>query len=450
MKATLEKLFGMLESPIIWLSNQTLLRKVAIPVAKTSGLGHDVDSDNVFDLAPVDLARHAYILGSTGCGKTSLILKLIEKDLLAEQSVVILDMRGDLVAGVLSLCESKGVDPDRVTLLDLREKENVQGFNPLSGAGEPFIRALHVLDVLASEAASWGVQLEETLRSALLVLAEAKEPLTKIAQLFYDHAFRARCLSQSRDDDLIAFWDRYDALKVERQQTWALPVLNKVTSLLAVPNLRRVLEGNPNLELGDVLNRKGSVLLVSLAVDELHRSSRMLGSLIVSAISREVLSRVEVPERNRNPIRLYVDEFENMASASFESLIAEGRRFKLSLVLSHQTLSQLQIRLRSVIRNNVGLQLIFQCGFEDAKTVSNELPNDLGVAQIRELGVGQAIVMTRDGEAQTVQFDAPSKLHPPKRVAEYRRLVLSKLNPKRCKTDDDQVKTEQLDLGGWL
>lgn len=446
----MEKLFGMLESPIIWLSNQTLLRKATISVPVATGLGHDVESDDVFDLGPSDLARHAYILGSTGCGKTSLILKLIEKDLLAQQSIVILDMRGDLITGALSLCESKGIDPNRVTLLDLRDKEFVQGFNPLAGAGEPFIRALHVLDVLAEEAASWGVQLEETLRSALLVLAEAKEPLTKIAQLFYDPAFRTKCLSRSQDEDLIAFWDRYDALKVERQQTWALPVLNKVTSLLAVPNLRKVLDGNPSLELGDVLNRKGSVLLVSLAVDEFHRSSRMLGSLIVSAISREVLSRVDVPERSRNPVRLYVDEFENMASESFESLIAEGRRFKLSLVLSHQTLSQLQNRLRSVIRNNVGLQLIFQCGFEDAKTVSNELPNDLGVAQIRELEVGQAIVMTRDGEAQTVQFDAPPKLSPPKRVAEYRRQVLSKLRPTEPSRIDEVDKTGQLDLGGWL
>lgn len=450
MKSTLEFIFRILEMPIIWLSNQTTFRKHQALLATPSGLGKVVETDETFNLDTPDLSRHAYILGSTGCGKTSLILQLIEKDLQDGHSLVILDMRGDLVAGALSLCESKGVDPKRVRLLDLREKNLVQGFNPLAGAGEPFIRALHVLDVVAAESASWGVQLEETLRSALLVLAGAREPLTKIAQLFYDPNFRRHCLHPASDEDLIAFWDRYDAMSVEKQQSWALPVLNKVSSLLAVPNLRKVLCGNPELNLGEVLNERGSVLLVALAVDEFHRSSRMLGSLVVSAIAREILGRVEIPERDRNPVRLYVDEFENMASESFEGLIAEGRRFKLSLILSHQTLSQIQHRLRSVIRNNVGVQLLFQCGFEDARSLANELPEGLGMAQIRELTVGQAIVMTRDGEAGTVQFNAPPKPRPIQKVLDYRRRVLSRLSAQPVPSVRQPSAEHPLDLEGWL
>ncbi|HVT12457.1 MAG TPA: helicase HerA-like domain-containing protein [Fimbriimonadaceae bacterium] len=104
-----------------------------------------------------DLARHTYILGATGCGKTSLILRLIEQDLKRGHTVAVVDLRGDLVRGVLGLCDRLEIDPERVTLLDLREKQRVQGFNPLSGAGEPYVRALHVLDVVQLEAESWGV-----------------------------------------------------------------------------------------------------------------------------------------------------------------------------------------------------------------------------------------------------------------------------------------------------
>jgi len=401
----------------------------SLPKPEGDCLGEVMDTGQPVSLSSADLARHAYILGSTGCGKTSLILKLIERDLKAGHSLVVLDLRGDLAAGSLALCECLEIPSDRVTLLDLREQKRVQGFNPLGGAGEPYIRALHMLDVIAVEAQSWGVQLEETLRSALLVLAHAGEPLTKLEALFYDASFRGSALNKCADEQLLNFWDRYGSMSPERQQAWALPVLNKVTSLLAVPVLRAVLSGEPKLDLCGLLNRRGSVLLVSLAVDELHRSARMLGSLLVSAIAREMMARVNVSERGRNPVRLYVDEFENMASESFEGLIAEGRRFGLTLVLSHQTLSQLPAKLRSVIRNNVGIQLLFQCGFEDARDVAKELPEGFDLELLRSLSVGEAILMYRDGTAEHVAFSAPRKLPTASRVREYRDKVLPGVEP---------------------
>jgi hypothetical protein len=396
-------------------------------VPQSSALGREVETGEPFGIGPGDLKRHAYVLGATGCGKTTLILKLIRQDVAMGHTTVVIDMRGDLAAGALGVCRELDVPADRVTLLDLRERDRVQPFNPLGGAGEPYVRALHVLDVVASEAESWGVQLEETLRSALLLLAVAKRPLTDLERLFADDAFRRGCLSKATDEGLAMFWERYEALSPEKRNAWTLPVLNKVSSLLAVPVLRHVLGGQPPFDLGRTLGTKGHVLLVSLAVDELHRSSRMLGSLLVSAIAREMMARVNVPERDRNPVRLYVDEFENMASESFEGLIAEGRRFGLTLVLSHQTLSQLPARLRSVVRNNVGIQLIFQCGFEDATAVANELPEDVKASDLRALGVGEAFAMSRDGEAARVKFDRPEPAPHPAAVEAYRARVLYRL-----------------------
>lgn len=385
----------------------------------TYGLGRIVESGNAFSLGSDDLAKHCYILGATGCGKTSLILKLIEQDLKGRHSLVVIDLRGDLVSGALNLCASLEIELSRVKLIDLRSS-GFAGFNPLSGAGEPFVRALHLLDVLSSESESWGVQLEETLRSALLLLAGARKSIVELERLFYDNRFRNACLNVVSDEALIAFWARYEELSPEKRQSWALPVLNKVTPLLAVPVLREVLGAESPIDLGEFTAKPGTVLLVSLAVDELHRSSRMVGSLIVSALSREMMARVNVPERKRNPVRLYVDEFESMASESFEGLIAEGRRFGLTLVLSHQTLSQLPLRLRSVIRNNVGVQIVFQCGFEDARTVARELPEGIEVGSLRVLEVGEAYVVNRAGEAVLTKFAPPRKQLPDEDVATLR------------------------------
>ncbi len=403
------------------------------PSSETSFIGIETDTGSPFSFSAYDLSRHCYMIGSTGAGKTNLILRLLERDIRSNQSVVVIDMRGDLVAGTIGICQSLAVDPNRVSLLDLREKERIQGFDPLSGAGEPHIRALHLLDVISGESAGWGVQLEETMRNCFLLLASANEPVTRLEAVFYDDAFRASCLAMTDDVSIIGFWERFGSLSRDRRQTWALPVLNKVTPLLATPTLRAVLSGNDPLNLDSVLGTPGSILLVSLAVDELHRSSRMIGSLVISSIAREMLARVNVPERLRNPVRLYVDEFETMASDAFEGIIAEGRRFGCMLVLAHQTQSQIPARLRSVIRNNVGVQVIFQVGFEDASSIAKELPKEVTAPDLRSLAVGQALVMWRDGETVHVTFSKAENRSSPGAAEAFRASVLpsrpAKANP---------------------
>ena len=128
--------------------------------------------DQLVSITPSQLTTHALLLGATGSGKTNLLHHMIAQDIERGQSLCVLDLRGDLVASVLELCAGR-VDPRNVCLIDLREKTRPTGFSPLYGPGEPYFRALNVLDVLEAESESWGVQLSETLRNALMLLAEA-------------------------------------------------------------------------------------------------------------------------------------------------------------------------------------------------------------------------------------------------------------------------------------
>lgn len=317
-----------------------------------------------------------HILGTTGSGKTTFLHRLILKDIEANRSLLILDLRGDLVEAALAICYACEVDPARVVHFDLREKQNPTGFDPLFGAGEPYFRALNVLDVVAEQSESWGVQLAETLRNALLLLAEAGERLTKIESLFYDGAFRRQCLTRCTAEPVVSFWERFEEIGPDRLASYALPVLNKVSLLLSTANLRAML-GHPSpVDLGRAVNTPGSIILVSLAADELHGASRMMGSLMLSAITREVFARVEIPEKDRVPIRFYVDEFENFGMHDFASILSEGRRFGLTLVLAHQTLSQLSKPMRSLILGNVGFKVVFRVSMEDSFAMSKDMSGD--------------------------------------------------------------------------
>jgi len=362
--------------------------------------------DVLVPLTISELKTHGLIIGATGSGKTTLIHHLMAQDILKGHSFAVLDMRGDLVNAAIELC-SDHVEPGEVALFDLREKHRPLGFNPLAGAGEPYFRALGVLDVVATESESFGVQLAETLRMAVMLLAEVRAPLTDLERVFYNSVLRGELVAQCRNEPVVSFWTRYSALSPDRQQALAMPVLNKVSLLFATDSLRRML-GNPTpCDLGAHLNRRGSVTLVSLAVDELHAAGRMVGSMLLATICREIFSRVEIPEPRRNPVRLYVDEFEHFGTKEFETILAEGRRFGLSLVLAHQTLAQLAPKVRSMILNNVGVKVVFRSGREDGSTLSKDLTGDPKAINVSLLEVGEA-VLARRGEAPfVVEINAP-------------------------------------------
>jgi hypothetical protein len=54
---------------------------------------------------------------------------------------------------------------------------------------------------------------------------------------------------------------------------------------------------------------------------------------------------------------LYVDEFQNIATESFETVLTEARKFRLCLTMAHQSLKQLDAKLVSLILANAQLQV---------------------------------------------------------------------------------------------
>lgn len=358
-------------------------------------------------LPPHVLATHGLIIGATGSGKTNLLHHLIAGDLMRGKSIVVLDARGDLALATVELAARADVDPTDVRFFNLREKDQPLGFNPLAGNGEPYYRALGLIDAVAAESESWGVQLAETFRNAALLLAETGSPITKLDGLFHNRAVRRGLIARASSEPLRAFWSRYDSLSADKQSVLASPVLNKVSALLSTVGLRRMYGHPAPVDLAEHLGTPGSVTLVSLAVDELHSAGWMTGSIMLSSICREVFSRATVAESQRNPIRLYVDEFENFAMRDFESILAEGRRFGFSIVLAHQTLAQLTPKLRSVILGNVGVKVVFRTGYQDAEVLNRDLAGIKGAFDLPSLPVGEAVLWRRGEFPFQIEINAP-------------------------------------------
>jgi Type IV secretion-system coupling protein DNA-binding domain len=362
--------------------------------------------------------RHLYAIGGTGSGKTNCLMNLVSHDIQMGRALCLFDLRGDMVDRVLlqlAAQETPTTIGKRLVIIDLRrsaEGEGIVGINPLAyhGSSDPYAHAMHLLGIFRKNAESWGVQLEETLRNCLIALSLTGWTLLEIDPLLSNAAFRQEVMQGVTDSHVRSFFARYDALPLDQQNTWRLAVMNKITPLLAVPHLRRLLgQRIPTVDLATMLDTvPGAIVLIALAVDRLQESAHLLGGLLLSSLESAILGRVDIPEEKRVPVHLYVDEFENMAGDRFASIIAEGRRFGLGLTLSHQNLAQLPATLRDVIRNNVATQLLFSTGAVDASELSKEVVSpQLKREDIKNLlmtqGVGEAFLVRRGQEAVRIR-----------------------------------------------
>ncbi len=117
----------------------------------------------------------------------------------------------------------------------------------------------------------------------------------------------------------------------------------------------------------------GKILIVNLSKGKIGEDAcSLLGSMIVTSIQLSALYRSIQPEHERRPFYLYVDELHSFVSLSFADILAEARKYKLSLFLTHQYIEQLHENIRAAIFGNVGTVISFRVGATDAAYLAKE------------------------------------------------------------------------------
>ena len=356
--------------------------------------------------------KHVYVTGGTGAGKTNLLLNMIDADVAAGRGIGFLrrpgghgrprprPARGPVRAG--------GAGCDRLLLVDLRSPpagsglDYVVGLDPLSQGSDPYSQVAFVMDVLRQQfGGSLGCQTEELLRNVLLAMALSPDrpPLADVELFLASPEARGALLQGVEDRGVLRFFARFNALADTRQ--WISPVMNKLTPMLSLPALRRFLGDPCSVSLRDFLDsRPDPILVVALAADEIHGAAALAGTLLVSAVASAIMRS---GRKAAAPFFLFLDEFQNLAAGSsekFEELISESRRYGMSLTLSHQSTSQLEPRLRVLIRNVISTHVVLATGGVDSDLLAGEMSGDEPKAVMKQILLSQKpgeAVLTRRG-----------------------------------------------------
>ena len=348
--------------------------------------------------------RHAYILGATRMGKSTLLLNMIAQDMQQGRGLCLIDPHGDLALDILQRVPDRRMDD--VLYLDLSDSEYPLAMGLLEAHNEQEERLLcsDLLSVLRRLfAASWGDRLEHIFRHAILTLLAASRrgtdsaehaperfTLRDIRPLLSNKAFRERVVQVVDDLDLKAFWQ--GEFQSYSPSTFA-PLYNKLGLLLSSPVVRNIVAGRQSkLSIADVIAGK-QILVVNLASSRIGSdNAHFLGALLVSKLQIAAMQGLRLSLAERTPFTLYVDEFQNFVVSSFEIILSEAGKAGLSLVMANQFLEQLNGHLQTAILSNVGTLCSFRVSSDSGRLLEKEFAGRFKSHDLVSLNRGEAVV----------------------------------------------------------
>jgi hypothetical protein len=328
----------------------------------------------LFRVTSSERTAHLYVIGVSGKGKSKLLEHCLYQDIAAGRGCGLIDPHSLLADDLFRLLITRGIldDPEirkRIVYVDPARTDYVIPFNVLATQAEhPYDIAAAVLEAFRR---TWPESLREAphfsnvVTAALIVLIENGLTLIHMPRLLTNTEFRDQCLERVTEPQVVQFFhDRYDRWGREaplmREST-----LNKIGAFSLNPRLKLMLGQKANhLDFREIMD-EGKILLLDLGHSD-GETNRLIGSLMVTGLELAMRRR-----KNRKLWNLTIDEFAGYVAnegsvKTLAHVFSEGRKFRMSMTVAHQDLSQLTPRMLGAL-SNVQTKVVFGIGRRDAE-----------------------------------------------------------------------------------
>lgn len=344
-------------------------------------LGWPMASDSLFRVGYNDLRRHLFVIGQTGSGKSTLLKNLAYQLILQNAGVSLIDPHGDLSEELLKLIPRRRFDD--VVYFDASDPGFAVALDWF-GRSMPKERREPIASALVAAfrgffGDSWGPRLEMILSASLLALLEAEgQSLLGLQRLLEDQRYREWVVGQVSNPMVRSFFENQMGKWDKRQHAeFVGPVLNKVSRLFLHASTRGLCaqvkaKANVRFMMDD-----RRILIANLAKGKIGGdSASLLGAMLVALFEQSAFSRAEMPEADRVPHTLIVDEFHNFATTRFASAFSELRKYGLSIVACTQYLQQTLPEIRDSVFGNCGTIIALRTGADDADLLRRQMGDE--------------------------------------------------------------------------
>ncbi|MFH0818611.1 MAG: hypothetical protein V1898_01320 [Patescibacteria group bacterium] len=370
-------------------------------------------SNILFGIKREDRRRHLYIIGKSGVGKSKLLEGLILDDIRDGKGVCVMDPHGDLIQNIIKFIPEERVKD--TIYFNVPELDWPVAFNPLEGISLDMKQQMTqgFIEVFKKFfGADWSPKIEHVFRFTVLALLDCeKSTVVGMMKMLTNRKYRQTIIPQIQDSVVKHFWaNEFSSWSEKFDNEAILPLVNKLGQFLSNNIIRNIVAQPENtIDFNDVLNNE-KVLLIEMSKGKLgEENSNLLGAMLITKIYQTAMERAKIPEAERKEFYLYIDEFQNFATETFENILSESRKYKLNLTLSHQYLAQVPAAIKGTVFGNVGSMISFRVGADDGTYLSNEYHPIFAVDDFINLGVREILVKMSVEGATTPPFSARTK-----------------------------------------
>lgn len=340
---------------------------------------------------------HTLIAGSSGCGKTTAMLRLMLDDIDAGRTVVMVDPHGDVADQLSAVVPSQRlvhIDPrrERTAKLDLLDPDPARAASHLLSAASEVWPADYAGPVWhrAISLACRGLDASSAI--------QRRATLLDVERFFTDARWRATIVGGVGDRQLSA------ELKREHE-AWQQPsrddasmtnwLASKLTPLTGGPG-RPLFDAPAPTTLEEDITR-GAVTVLALPIGTLgHATTALTARMFLSRLTAAVAHQGDRPEQDRQPVSVFIDEAHIAVGDSLAGLFAQARKFNCSVTVACQSPSQLEPHLEQVL-TNAQTHLYGRLSQREAALVGARI-GDAGVRALPRLPRHHLLVATEDND----------------------------------------------------
>jgi hypothetical protein len=330
-----------------------------------------------------DRLRHMYIVGQTGTGKSVTLKNMMIQDMLDGKGFAYISPHPSDPNEVLGMIPKNRVDD--VIYFNPTDLNNPIGlnlfeFDPKHPEQKDFLiqQAISMLYELydPNRQGMMGARFEQMFRpAALTAMADpAGGTIIDLPKLFVDKDFLESKLKYVTAPDVLEFWRKEMPASSKSNDhgeliSWFSSKLGAFRTNEMMRNIVGQLKSGINIR--EAMD-EGKIVIIALDKGRIGDiNAKLLGMVFLIQFTTAALSRSDLMEEGKelNPYTLYIDEFQNFLTDAVQTILAEARKYKLSLVMANQYIGQLTDEIKNAVFGNVGSLISLRVGPDDADTL---------------------------------------------------------------------------------
>lgn len=320
------------------------------------------------NLSSYDFDKHSFIIGASGSGKSKLISLIVDKlskssGLKQNYKVIVIDPHAALEEDLGGIADSN--------IINFKGADD--GAELFGGTGTDISAATELTGTLFKSLLNdqFNPKLERVLRFSLFVLMTAQVmSLDNLKRFVTDIEYRNQLLGHVENfipANIVKFFGTdFNEIRTKFYNEGISPISSLVDEMQMQPSLSG--DDQSAASLSQIINSN------FLTVFSLNKVS--MGEKVVKTIAGLLIQQIFLLAQARafnQKVILVIDEVSVIQNPALSSILAEARKFGLSVVLTQQYFGQIEPSLQAAIFTNVMNYYVFKVSEEDARALEGNL-----------------------------------------------------------------------------